>query len=127
MPSRSLGSGRRNFLRMTGAAALGSPLVAGGTDAAHIERPRGLPPLKITDVRVTVTSPGRNYVVVKILTSEPGLYGVGDATLNGRELSVATTIEKHIAPLLIGRDPEQVEDIFSSSTAAHTGAAGQSR
>ena len=57
-------------------------------------------------------NPGRNYVLVKILTSEPGLYGVGDATLNGRELAVASDLENHIAPLLIGRDPEAVEDIY---------------
>jgi hypothetical protein len=72
----------------------------------------GLPPLKITDVHVIVTCPGRNYVLVKILTNEPGLYGVGDATLNGRELAVATTLEKHLAPLLIGRDPEAIEDTW---------------
>ncbi len=72
----------------------------------------GRPPLKITEVRVIVTCPDRNYVLVKVLTSEPGLYGVGDATLNGRELAVATLLEKHIAPMLIGRDPEQVEDIW---------------
>ncbi|HUU15195.1 MAG TPA: D-mannonate dehydratase ManD [Terriglobia bacterium] len=71
-----------------------------------------MPKLKITDVRVIVTCPGRNYVLVKILTNEPGLYGVGDATLNGRELAVAAALEKHIAPLLIGRDPEQIEDIY---------------
>lgn len=59
-----------------------------------------------------VTCPDRNYVLVKILTSEPGLYGVGDATLNGRELAVATTLEKHIGPMLIGRDPQQIEDIW---------------
>jgi mannonate dehydratase len=69
-------------------------------------------PLKITDVRVIVTCPGRNYVLVKILTNEPGLYGVGDATLNGRELAVATTLQEHLAPLLIGRDPEAIEDTW---------------
>ena len=68
--------------------------------------------MKITEVRVIVTSPGRNYVVVKIVTDEPGLYGVGDATLNGRELSVATALQEHIAPLLIGRDPDRIEDIW---------------
>ncbi len=68
--------------------------------------------MKITEVRVIVTSPSRNYVVVKILTDEPGLYGVGDATLNGRELSVATALQEHIAPLLIGRDPDRIEDIW---------------
>lgn len=68
--------------------------------------------LKITNVKVVVTCPGRNYVLVKVETSEPGLYGWGDATLNGRELAVATALEKHIAPLLIGRDPDRVEDIW---------------
>ena len=58
--------------------------------------------MKITDVRVIVTCPGRNYVAVKILTDEPGLYGVGDATLNGRELAVASALQEHLAPLLIG-------------------------
>ncbi len=68
--------------------------------------------MKITEVRVIVTCPTRNYVVVKILTDEPGLYGVGDATLNGRELAVATALKEHIAPLLIGRDPDRIEDIW---------------
>nr|WP_309697436.1 D-galactonate dehydratase family protein [Armatimonas sp.] len=68
--------------------------------------------MKITEVRVIVTCPGRNYVAVKILTDEPGLYGVGDATLNGRELAVASALEEHIVPLLIGRDPDQIEDIW---------------
>lgn len=68
--------------------------------------------MKITEVRVIVTAPARNYVAVKILTDEPGLYGVGDATLNGRELSVASALRDHIAPLLIGRDPDRIEDIW---------------
>lgn len=68
--------------------------------------------MKITDVRVIVTCPGRNYVLVKILTDEDGLYGVGDATLNGRELAVAEALEQHIKPLLIGKDPDRVEDIW---------------
>src|SRR3989442_790640 len=65
-----------------------------------------------SDVRLIVTCPDRNYVVVKISTSEAGLYGVGDATLNGRELAVAEDLKQHIAPLLIGRDPEQIEDTW---------------
>jgi len=68
--------------------------------------------MKITEVRVIVTCPSRNYVVVKILTDEPGLYGVGDATLNGRELAVAAALNEHIGPLLIGRDPDRIEDIW---------------
>ena len=68
--------------------------------------------MKITEVRVIVTCPGRNYVLIKVMTDEPGLYGVGDATLNGRELAVATALEEHIAPLLIGRDPDRIEDTW---------------
>ncbi len=68
--------------------------------------------MKITEVRVIVTCPMRNYVVVKILTDEPGLYGVGDATLNGRELAVAAALTEHLVPLLIGRDPGRIEDIW---------------
>src|ERR1044071_8190272 len=70
--------------------------------------------MKITEIRVIITCPGRNYVCVKILTDEPGLYGVGDATLNGRELAVAAALTEHIVPLLIGRDPDQIEDIWQS-------------
>jgi mannonate dehydratase len=109
--------GRRNFLGAAGAAALQQAVLPGQNALAQsAERDtrvsRGMPPLRITDVRVVVTCPGRNYVLVKILTNEPGLYGVGDATLNGRELAVAEDLEKHIAPLLIGRDPEMVEDTW---------------
>ena len=68
--------------------------------------------MKIRNVKVIVTCPGRNYVVVKIETDEPGVYGVGDATLNGRELAVASALQDHIAPLLIGRDPDRIEDIW---------------
>src|SRR5690349_4589133 len=70
--------------------------------------------MKITEVRVVVTCPTRNYVFVKILTDESGLYGVGDATLNGRELAVASALTDHIVPLLIGRDPDQIEDIWQT-------------
>ena len=67
--------------------------------------------MKITEVKVIVTCPGRNYVLLKIETDE-GIYGVGDATLNGLELSVAGLLENHLAPLLIGRDPDCIEDTW---------------
>jgi mannonate dehydratase len=68
--------------------------------------------MRITNVKALVTCPGRNYVLVKIETDQDGLYGWGDATLNGRELAVLAALEEHIAPLLIGRDPDQIEDIW---------------
>ena len=67
--------------------------------------------MKIRGARVIVTAPGRNFVTLKIETDE-GLYGIGDATLNGRELAVASYLTDHVCPLLIGRDASQIEDIW---------------
>ena len=67
--------------------------------------------MKITDAKVLITSPGRNFVTLKIYTDE-GIYGLGDATLNGRELAVASYLSEHLVPCLIGRDPFQTEDIW---------------
>ncbi|NWK98877.1 bifunctional D-altronate/D-mannonate dehydratase [Sphingobium lactosutens] len=65
----------------------------------------------ITGAKVIVTSPGRNFVTLKIETDE-GVYGLGDATLNGRELSVASYLTDHVIPCLIGRDAHRIEDIW---------------
>ncbi|UAJ09034.1 D-mannonate dehydratase ManD [Glacieibacterium megasporae] len=67
--------------------------------------------MKITDARVIVTCPGRNFVTLKIETDQ-GVYGIGDATLNGRELAVVSYLRDHLAPCLIGRDPRRIEDIW---------------
>ncbi len=67
--------------------------------------------MKITDARVIVTCPGRNFVTLKIETDE-GLHGVGDATLNGRELAVVSYLQDHVAPCLEGRDPHRIEDTW---------------
>ena len=55
--------------------------------------------------------PGRNFVTLKIYTDD-GVYGLGDATLNGRELAVASYLKDHVVPCLIGRDPFQTEDVW---------------
>ncbi len=86
------------------------------------EAPRGAPigspslgaasgVLKITGARVILTCPGRNFVTLKIETDQ-GLYGIGDATLNGRELAVLSYLQEHVVPCLIGRDAHQIEDIW---------------
>ena len=67
--------------------------------------------MKIIDAKVNVCCPGRNFVTLKIIT-EDGIDGVGDATLNGRELSVASYLTDHVVPLLIGRDARRIEDIW---------------
>ena len=67
--------------------------------------------MKIQDVQVIVTSPGRNFVTLKLTTSD-GVVGLGDATLNGRELAVASYLRDHLGPLLLGRDPHRIEDTW---------------
>src|ERR671923_2450156 len=67
--------------------------------------------MRIVDGKVIVCSPGRNFVTLK-LTTEDGVYGLGDATLNGRELAVASYLRDHVVPLLIGRDPARIEDMW---------------
>ena len=67
--------------------------------------------MKIIAADVFVTCPGRNFVTLKI-TTESGLCGLGDATLNGRELSVASYLKDHLCPQLIGRDANRIEDIW---------------
>ncbi|WP_326525502.1 D-mannonate dehydratase ManD [Sphingomonas sp.] len=66
---------------------------------------------RITSARVIVTCPGRNFVTLKI-ECDDGTTGVGDATLNGRELSVASYLADHVIPCLIGRDAHRIEDIW---------------
>ncbi len=66
---------------------------------------------KIIDARVIITCPGRNFVTLKIICDD-GTTGVGDATLNGRELSVASYLSDHVIPCLIGRDAHRIEDIW---------------
>jgi len=67
--------------------------------------------MNIVDARVIVCSPGRNFVTLKITTAD-GISGLGDATLNGRELAVATYLSEHVVPLLAGRDARRIEDTW---------------
>ena len=67
--------------------------------------------MKITAAKVIVCCPGRNFVTLKIET-DAGLTGIGDATLNGRELAVVSYLNDHVIPCLIGRDAGQIEDIW---------------
>ena len=67
--------------------------------------------MKIVGADVLITAPGRNYVTLKV-TTDDGLVGWGDATLNGRELAVASYLRDHVCPQLIGRDAHQIEDTW---------------
>jgi mannonate dehydratase len=124
---------RRDLLRLTtlgGAASL--PWLLGGAPGparpvlADDQRPaRGanatppakkLTPLKITDIKTILTAPAKiRLVVVKVQTSEPGLYGLGCATFTQRARVVQTAIDRFLKPFLIGKDPAQIEDVWQSS------------
>jgi len=67
--------------------------------------------MKITDGKVIICSPGRNFVTLKLFTDQ-GVYGLGDATLNGMEKTVAVYLQDYCIPALIGKDPRNIEDIW---------------
>jgi mannonate dehydratase len=96
---------RRDWLKQAAAGAAALPAAAAGP-----------PGLKITDVKTVLTAPaGIRLVVVKVLTSEPGLYGLGCATFTQRARVVETAVDKYLRPFLLGKDPSQIEDIWRSS------------
>jgi mannonate dehydratase len=66
---------------------------------------------EIVAAEVIVTCPARNFVTLKIVTRS-GVTGIGDATLNGRELAVASYLKDHVVPNLIGRDSGRIEDLW---------------
>lgn len=72
--------------------------------------------IQIRDVRAILTAPdGINLVVVKVETTEPGLYGIGCATFTQRHLTVASAVEQYLKPFLVGKDPQRIEDIWHTA------------
>jgi mannonate dehydratase len=114
---------RRDWLTSTSlAGGLALPMLAAGR-LALAQEPRPAPlasvgqrPLKITDIQTILTAPARiRLVVVKVLTSEPGLYGLGCATFTQRPRVVATAVDEYLKPFLVGKDPTQIEDVWQSA------------
>jgi mannonate dehydratase len=103
-----------------GAGALGLPFLSASplASAPQPEPPaagKKLTPLKITDVKTILTAPANiRLVVVKVVTNEPGLYGLGCATFTQRARVVETAVERYLKPFLLGKDPLQIEDIWQS-------------
>jgi mannonate dehydratase len=73
-------------------------------------------PVTITDVNVILTQPGfSRLAVVRVDTSEAGLFGLGCATFTQRIHAVAAAVERHLKPFLIGRDVDRIEDLWQMS------------
>ena len=105
---------RRELLK----SALGSlPLISSAVAQDVAKRNNGLPPLTIKDVKIITTSGGRNYrwVFLKIITSEPGLYGIGTANNNYQTKAVIAALESHLKPWILGKDPDRIEDLWQSA------------
>lgn len=108
---------RRNLLKnlVASTAAVALPMHEILAQSA-VPKTMGLGKVKITDVKIILTSPnGIRLVVVKVMTSEPGLYGIGCATFTQRAYVVATALEKYLKPFLMGRDVDEIEDIWQAS------------
>src|SRR5688500_12585655 len=102
---------RRDWLRFStaGVGVAGLPLMAA---AQQLQPPAPQPrpaPLRILDVKAILTAPaGIRLVVVKVTTSEPGLYGLGCATFTQRPRVVETAIDRYLKPFLIGKNPLEI-------------------
>src|SRR5678815_1940826 len=113
---------RRNFLSQLSRGAALAGLVCNGGRVLGAEeiKPNIAPtpklsPLKITKVRAILTAPARpRLCVVKVETSEPGLYGLGCATFTQRIRTVVTAVNEYLAPFLIGKDPDNIEDLWQA-------------
>ena len=113
---------RRDAFRSisAGAAGLGAlfanPQLKAEPTPQETQARRGLGKIKITDVKAVLTAPPGlpRTVVVKIETSEAGVYGWGCATFTQRAKAVVTAVDEFLRPFLIGRDPDQIEDIWQT-------------
>jgi mannonate dehydratase len=83
----------------------------------YTDKTRGLPPLKITGGKVITASIGevQRWVFLKVFTSEPGLYGIGSANDIYETQAVIAVLEKHLIPWMIGKDPDRIEDLWTSA------------
>jgi mannonate dehydratase len=113
--------GRRELMKMI---ALGSTagifglLGSTNAEAQAKEKPsyaKGMAPVKIKNVKAIATAPeGINLIVVKVETTEPGLYGLGCATFTQRAAAVVTAINSYLGEFCIGKDVDNIEDMWNS-------------
>jgi len=113
-------SARRDALKMLGIGSASGllGLIAPAANAETYETPsyaKGLAPVKIKSVKAIATAPqGSNLIVVKVETTEPGLYGLGCATFTQRAVAVVTAINSYLNDFCVGRDVDNIEDMWNA-------------
>ena len=113
-------STRRDALKILGVGSASGLLGLMGptANAETYETPsyaKGLPPVKIKSVKAIATAPqGSNLIVVKVETTEPGLYGLGCATFTQRAVAVVTAINSYLNDFCVGKDVDNIEDMWNA-------------
>jgi mannonate dehydratase len=100
---------------LSSGSALGAPLTP-EAESSVAQALKGTAPVKIRDIKTIMTAPNRiRLVIVKVETTEPGLVGWGCATFTQRALVVRTAIDEYLKPFLVGRNVDEIEDIWQAS------------
>jgi len=110
---------RREALKMLGIGStagimgmFGTPSSAKASEKEIPSYTRGMAPVKITSVKAIACAPaGSNLIVVRVETSEPGLYGLGCATFTQRAMAVVTAINSYLNDFCVGKDVDNIEEI----------------
>jgi len=110
---------RRHLLKSLGLAGTASvlPSFTHAQQTRYQQATTGLAPIQITNAKAIATAPQRNIelVIVKVETSEPGLYGIGCATFRQRAHSVVVAVDKYLNEFCKGKDPDNIEDIWQTA------------
>jgi len=115
-------SGRRETLKMLALGSTAGFLGLLGGPSANAQNPKiptgykkGMPPVLIRSVKAIATAPeGSNLIVVKVETTEPGLYGLGCATFTQRAVAVVAAINSYLNDFCVGKDVDNIEDMWQS-------------
>ena len=119
MKTTTRSTNRRDALKILGAGSAGLIGIFGASSsrASDTNTPsyaKGLPSVKIKSIKAIATAPqGSNLVVVRVETTEPGLYGLGCATFTQRAFAVVTAVDKYLNELCVGKDVDNIEDMWN--------------
>ena len=113
---------RRDAMKLLTAGSAAGLLGLFGTRESRAEAyttpqyAQGMAPVKIKSVKSIATAPeGSNLIVVKVDTTEPGLYGLGCATFTQRAVAVLPAIDSYLNDFCVGKDVDNIEDMWQSA------------